>query len=392
MLRRPLAVVLLMFALSVMSYVDRTAMSIAAPNVMKEFHLSETEMGTVFSAFLLSYSLLMAHGGRLADRFGPRLVLGVMSLAAALFTGLTAAVSRLGLAILPSFLVIRLGLGAATSPLYPACARMIANWLSPAQYARTQGFILCGSALGAALTPIAFARVIALYGWRASFLLAALATTLLAGVWFLAVRDRPSQQAPVRESISWKPLLTNRNLALLSLSYFTVNYFEYIFFYWIYYYFGEIRKVGAERSAVYTTVMLLTMMVAMPLGGWLSDRLSRRTVALAGMIFSAVLLYIGANVDEPLWVVTLLSLALGFCAATEGPFWAAGIEAGGAQAGSATGIMNGIGNLGGLLAPTLTPMIAQRAGWSWGLHFASFLILLGAASWLFIRPTGRGAA
>ena len=65
-----LTVVTMMVALSVLSYIDRTAMSIAGPHIMKEFGLSETQMGSIYSAFILTYALLMAPGGRLADRFG----------------------------------------------------------------------------------------------------------------------------------------------------------------------------------------------------------------------------------------------------------------------------------------------------------------------------------
>src|SRR5712692_3930888 len=78
----------LMFALSAMSYFDRVVMSIAGPGIMKEFHISETGMGSVYSAFLLSYTLMMSPGGALADRFGGRLVITVAYLGAALFTGL----------------------------------------------------------------------------------------------------------------------------------------------------------------------------------------------------------------------------------------------------------------------------------------------------------------
>src|SRR5437588_711115 len=80
----------LMFALSAMNYFDRVVMSIAGPGIMKEFHISETGMGTIYSAFLLSYTLMMTPGGALADRFGGRRVLTVAGLGVALFTGLTA--------------------------------------------------------------------------------------------------------------------------------------------------------------------------------------------------------------------------------------------------------------------------------------------------------------
>jgi MFS family permease len=66
-------IVALMVALSAMSYINRTLMPVAAPTLIKHFHLSETQMGSIFSAFILSYAILMAPGGWLADRFGPRL-------------------------------------------------------------------------------------------------------------------------------------------------------------------------------------------------------------------------------------------------------------------------------------------------------------------------------
>src|SRR5580698_6132232 len=90
MSNKRIGIVVLMVLLSIMSYFDRTIMSIAGPAIVKEFSLSETQMGAVYSAFLLSYAVLMIPGGQLADRFGPRVVLTFMALGAAIFTGLTA--------------------------------------------------------------------------------------------------------------------------------------------------------------------------------------------------------------------------------------------------------------------------------------------------------------
>src|SRR5262245_28212179 len=87
--REQLVVVALMMAFSVMSYFDRTIMSIAGPQIMKEFDLSATQMGSVYSAFILSYAIMMIPGGHVVDQLGPRLTLLVMGLSAALFTGLT---------------------------------------------------------------------------------------------------------------------------------------------------------------------------------------------------------------------------------------------------------------------------------------------------------------
>src|ERR1700724_4594393 len=128
-----MTLVALMIALSGMSYFDRTIMSIAGPGIMKEFHISETAMGAVYSAFLLSYTICMTPGGWLTDVFGARQVLTASVLGTALLTGLTALCGNPGLGaifgVVPSFLVVRFLFGVTAAPLYPATARMSANWI-----------------------------------------------------------------------------------------------------------------------------------------------------------------------------------------------------------------------------------------------------------------------
>src|SRR4026208_2007812 len=177
------AIILTMFALSVLSYCDRTAISIAGPTLIKEFGFSETQMGSVFSVFILSYALFMFPGGWLADRFGPRLILALTSMGSALFTALTAFAGlpmlRATVGVLPSFLVVRLGFGLCTAPLYPACGRLTANWFPIVSRARVQGVVLSGAALGSAITPILFSRLIANYGWGVSLRIGAGLTAAL---------------------------------------------------------------------------------------------------------------------------------------------------------------------------------------------------------------------
>ncbi|PYU91510.1 MAG: hypothetical protein DMG25_14515 [Acidobacteria bacterium] len=408
----------LMVGFSVMSYFDRTIMSIAGPAIIREFKLSETEMGTVYSAFILSYAVLMIPGGRWADRFGPRLVLTAMGLGAALFTGLTALGGRPGLGaylgVVPAFALIRLGLGVSTAPLYPSCARMNANWFPESKRGRIWGFVAAGAGLGGAAAPPLFSRMIARYGWRASFWLAAAATAALAVAWHGYARDYahehpwvanlseipwPREAARVAPSrpgpTPWRKLVGDRNLLLLTIGYFAVAYFDYLFFYWIFYYFGEVRHIEPARTAFYTAGLFLTWTVMTPLGGWVSDRpverygprAGRRLVAIFVLALSAVLLGCGTSVSRPGAAAALLSLALGFASSSEGPFWATAIDIGGAHVGAAGGILNTGGNLGGFLAPIVTPYIASHWGWSWGLYFGGLIMMLGVLVWFFVDPT-----
>ena len=409
-LRFQIRIVALMFALSAMNYFDRVVMSIAGPGIMKEFSISETQMGTIFSAFLLSYTLMMTPGGGLADRFGGRRVLTIAGLGAALFTGLTAICGPGGLGaylgVVPAFILMRLAFGVCASPLYPSTGRIAAAWIPPGGQARVQALIMSGAAVGAAVAPVLFSRLITVYGWRVAFWIAAAATAVLIAMWYAWVRDRPAGQiaAPRRTQSQsagdWRALLGDRHLLLLTGSYFALNYFEYIFYYWIYYYFGEIRHMGKDQSAVATTALFITMAVMTPLGGWVSDLMTARfgrskgarIVPMGAMALSALLLYVGASGLGVGATVALLSLAVGFSMAPEGTFWSTAIHMGGKQVGAACGIMNCGGNLGGMLAPILTPMIAQRFGWSGGLSFASAVVLAGMMAWLLIEPTHQVAA
>jgi ACS family glucarate transporter-like MFS transporter len=395
-----------------MSYFDRTIMSIAGPQIMQEFALSATQMGSVYSAFTLSYAVMMIPAGCLTDRLGPRLTLLLMGLSAALFTGLTALGGEPGigsiLGVLPALLAIRLAFGVATAPLYPACANMSKRWIPTAHQGRVQALIIAGSSFGGAVSPILFSWLMSLYRWRASFEIAALATAALALLWFWSVRDAPagvqrqlssSLTRPVRPATGWLELLLNRNLVLLTLAYLTTGYVQYIFYYWIYYYFGQVRRTGFSQSARYTTIIFVTQGLMMPLGGWLSDRLTRsrgarfgrRVVPLAGLSLGGVLLFVGTIVSGTAGAVLSLSLATGFVSWCEGPFWAAAIEVAGERVGAAAGILNTGGNLGGFLAPILTPYIASRFGWSWGLYTGSLIAIVGMVACYFVDPTAHKA-
>ena len=394
--------VLMLFAFSMVSYFDRTIMSIAGPSIMADFHLSATQMGTVFSAFILGYALLMIPCGELTDRLGPRRTLFAMGMGSALFTGLLVAAGRPGLGtligIVPALIMLRFGMGVVTAPLYPAAARMSAIWFRLDLHARVQGFIIAGSSLGAAISPLLFAWLMIHFHWRGSFLIAAGVTAALALIFLAVVPSRSLHPAAPGTAHSWSGLLRDRNLMLLTYAYSALGYFQYIFFYWIFYYFGEIRHLGSQESAKYTTVLFIVEGLLMPAGGWLSDRLTRgvgpqggrRFVPMAGLALSAISTYLGTVTPSTAAVVACLSLAFGMAACCEGPFWAAVTEMAGSRVGAASSILNTGAQLGGVFSPILTPLIASRFGWSWGLYAGALIAISGMLAVYFVdvRPKG----
>lgn len=407
-------IVILMVAFSVMSYFDRTIMSVAGPVMMREFGLSETQMGTVYSAFLLGYALMMIPAGYFVDRWGPWRSLIGMGFGAALFTGLTSLGAKPGLGswigVVPALISIRFLMGLCTAPLYPACGRMNANWFPVGRQGLVWGIVAGGAGIGSALSPSLFAWMIPNYGWPKSFWLAGGATAVLAGIWAWYVRDRPSEHRAFRNnsvSVSTeyetptantgsangiKKALGNRNVVLLALGYMTVGYFEYIFFFWIYYYFSQVRRMTPGETSVYSSVIFLAWVVMTPLGGWLSDWLIKNfgkkrgmpIVPVGGVLSSALLLYWGTHVDRSWAVGGLLAISFGLASATDGPYWAATIDAGKQNVGSACGVLNTGSNIGGFVAPILTPIIASFAGWSAALGFGCAVVAMGAVIWFLL--------
>lgn len=378
--------VLLMTLFSLMNYFDRNIMSIAGPGIMKEYGLAPTQIGTVYSAFLLAYAGFMIPGGYLADRIGPRRAIALVGFGTALFTAVTAwsATPGLGslLGVLPAMLVVRFLMGLFSSPLYPACGRMNATLIAPAHLGRVQGIIIGASSLGGAIAPLLFQYLMGRAGWRMSFVIAGAATGALALAWvLLSARDSaptPRSQAPAR--VSWGDLFTNRNLMLITASYSALGYFSYLFYYWIFYYFGEVRHMGAEQSAGFATLVFVVNGLMIPLGGLLSDRFGRRLVPIVGLTLSAILLIAGTRASGNWTTAILMAFSMGCASVCEGPFWAMAIRIGGAQAGAAGSILNTGANITGFIAPMLTPLIAAYAGWSWGLYFACAVVLLGAVA------------
>lgn len=395
--------VALLFGFSTISYFDRIIMTAAGPQMMRNFGLSPTAMGSVYSAFILGYALFMIPGGRLSDRIGARRTLALMGVFSAVFTGLTmvagTTVVPVWISVVVTLSAIRFGLGIATAPLYPACALVTRNWIPTVFHARVQGLIIAGSSLGAALSPVLFARLLTRFDWRTAFLPAALAPAMLASIWYWFARDAPPREKldvevpkPIRSSVPWIAALTDRNLLLLTSAYAALGYFQYIFFYWMYYYFGQVLHLGDAASARYTSVLFLAEGLIMPLGGLVSDRLARsygpqfgrRWVPIASLILAAALTCAG-TISKGLMAVACFSLAFGFAACCEGPFWATVTELGAEHVGSASSILNMGAQVGGFFAPVLTPIIARLLGWSWGLYAGVAVICSGAVALYFIK-------
>lgn len=368
---------------------------------MREFNLSQAQMGTVFSAFLLGYTIFQIPSGGLADRVSARRIFLVLCFGFALLTVMTAAVGwsvfGVGL-IIPQLWLIRAIFGVIAAPTYPTSGRTIAVTIPPRLQGRANGIVLASVGVGSAVTPLMLAPVATHYGWRAALLLAASISVMVAILWWIFApgehhkRESPAAGADQSSRSSPGPLRTASFWFLFS-SYLLQGYLGYIFIFWFYLYLVQVRHIEILKAASFTALPWIATTFGIPLGGILSDlavirwggTLGRRSLPLAALSASALFLVIGARTPSPNLAIAALTVCTVLVICTEGPFWATMTQLSGEHSGIAGGTMNFGSNIGGAISPALTPWLAERIGWETALSLTAGLALLSGLLWLGVR-------
>ena len=409
--------ILWLFVLSAVAFLDRVNISIAGTLLASDYHLSKIQLGWIFSSFLAGYALFQTPGGRLADRLGPRSVLALGVVWWGVFTALTAAVpSNFGFALL-ALMGVRFVLGAGEAVIYPASNQFVARWIPSAERGLANGLVFSGVGVGAGLTPPFITYLMLKHGWRSSFLVCAVLGLLAGLIWYLIARNTPQEHPRVSENelariqnglppsmevnkrslVSWEQMLRSRDVLATTLSYFTFGYVAWIFFSWFYIYLAEVRGLNLKASALYSMLPFIAMAVSSPLGGVLSDVVTRRKGARAGrcgvavfaMILAAIFLMYGSSAANARVAVLVLAGGAGALYLSQSSFWSVSADIGGASSGSVSGFMNMGNQFGGMITASLTPWIASRLGWKAPFFVAAALCLGGAAAWLLVDPRNR---
>ena len=185
------------------------------------------QVGYVFSAFLIGYTIFQVPAGVLGDRFGPRLVLTISGLcwgATTLLTGLVPGLLLKGTVLaLGSLLVVRFVHGLAEASTYPVAMSAVSEWFAPERHAFISSLIFTGSTLGSAFAPPLVAYGMTTLGWRATFYVSAAFPVVVAALWWRQAgggkerRSAKSVDSAMVQRASWWRLLRNRNIFLLCL-------------------------------------------------------------------------------------------------------------------------------------------------------------------------------
>jgi len=230
--------VVLAFALSItaISYLDRVCISMTAPFMQKDLGLSDSEMGLIFSAFTLAYSIFEIPAGWLADRFGPRFMMTRVVVWWSLFTALTGLTGGF-----VSLLLVRFLFGAGEAGVFPGLSRAFSRWLPETWRGNAFGLAIMTALVGGALMQKLTAELLGTlhWHWRTVFLVYAASGIVWAAAWFVWFRDDPYHHRSVNEAelkligtrppethprVPWSSLLRNRSMLLLCCMYFSVIY------------------------------------------------------------------------------------------------------------------------------------------------------------------------
>jgi ACS family glucarate transporter-like MFS transporter len=409
-----------LFVLSAVSYLDRVNISIAGGSIVDAYHLTDVQLGKVFSALVAGYALFQTVGGYLADRFGPRRVLAAGVVWWGIFTALTALVpADIGGALF-LFVGVRFLLGAGEAVIYPAANQFIARWIPMRERGIANGWIFAGVGAGAGLSPPLITYLMIHHGWRSSFWVCAIIGFLAGAIWFVAARDTPAEhprvsaaelsaiqsgltvtsdspssaKAPADALVPWKRVVRSREVWAITISYFCYGYVAWIFFSWFYRYLAKVRGLDLKASAFYSMLPFLAMLVCCLLGGivndrltkWRGPRLGRCGVAAFAMGVAGIFIAFGSQVQGVRLASVVLAGGAGALYFSQSSFWSVTADIAGASAGSVSGFMNMGGQIGGALTGSLTPWIAVRYGWTASFLVAAALCVVGAVSWLAVDP------
>ena len=394
---------------TMINYLDRTVLGVAAPALTKELRLDPVVMGLVFSAFSWTYAAAQIPGGIFLDRFGARLTYFLSLTFWSLFTLLQGFATGLA-----SLLTFRFGLGVAEAPCFPTNSRVISTWFPQHERARATGVYSVGEYVGLAfLSPLLF-WIIAAFGWRSLFFGVGVLGMVFGLVWYLSYREphesrlvnqaeldyieagggigHHSQNTPFSMAVLGK-LLRSRQIIGAAIGQFAGNCTLVFFLTWFPTYLATERHMGFIKVGFYAVLPFIAASVGVMAGGYLSDLLLRRTGSanvarklpmVAGLLLAATIMT--ANfVDDDRLVIAILSVAF-FGQGMVGLGWAVITDIAPKKAmGLAAGVFNLATNMAGIITPLAIGFIVKATGsFVWALVLVAGLALVGALSYVFV--------
>ncbi len=392
-----LAMLCLMYFIT---YLDRVNVSTAADGFAREFDLSKTQIGLVFSAFAYPYLLFQIIGGWVSDRFGARRTLLVCGAIWASATALTGTAGGLA-----SLLLARVLLGLGEGATFPAATSAMSRWVAKEKRGFAQGITHAAARIGNAAAPAVIVAVMVAYGWRDSFYVCSALSFAWVGLWALTFTEHPAEHPRItggelavlpppkasRGQVPWRPLFAR--MMPVTIVYFCYGWTLWLFLSWIPQYFLHSHGLDLKKSALFSSSVFFAGVVGDTLGGVVTDGLYRRSGSLqrarSAMVAACMLLTLLSLVPmlftHDLYLC-LACLCAGFFFAelTIGPMWAIPMDIAPEHSGTASGMMNTGSALAAIISPVFSGMLIDRFG-NWELPFVGSMVLMAIGVVLALR-------
>jgi MFS transporter, ACS family, D-galactonate transporter len=413
--RRRFKVMWMLFVCVVINYLDRSNLSIVAPRLTTDLHLTPVMLGTILAAFGWTYALFQVPASRFVDRVNPRTLFAV---ALALWSLATFFMGFVGTFI--ALIALRLTVGAMEAPAYPINNRVVTTWFPERERAGAIGFYTSGQFVGLAfLTPV-LAWLEARYGWRFIFQFTGGIGVVWAVIWWILYRDpnhaRGVNQAELRliaegggipdlskkldesrgkAGTFWKDLgfvLSKRKLWGLYLGQFGVVSVQWFFLTWFPTYLVNYKHIELAKAGLLASLPFMAAFIGVLTSGLFSDLLLRRglgvTLArkiplITGLVLASTI-FVANWCDDPRLVIACMTVSFfGDGAACIG--WSlVSTVAPERLIGLTGGMFNFISNCGAFITPMVIGLLVRGNSFSLPLIFISSMGVMGICSFVFL--------
>ena len=393
---------------TMINYLDRTVLGIAAPFLTKDLALSAAQMGMVFSAFSWSYAALQIPGGIFLDRFGTRLTYFIAVVCWSVFTGMMGVVRSLNALILT-----RIGVGVFEAPCFPANSRILATWFPQHERARANGIYSFGQYVGLGFLSVPLFWVTQRFGWRGLFFLVGALGVAFGLLWWALYRNPGESDTVSRAELDYieaggggeyrgEPLrfkrshiwalLRHRQVVGASLGQFGGNSTQVFFVTWFPTYLVTARGMTFIQAGLMTSLPYIGASIGVLTGGLLSDMLLKRTGSanlarklpiVGGMLLaSTIVLANFVPAENNAIVILIMSIAFFGQGMTNLGWTVVSDIAPKKLIGLTSGIFNFSANLAGIITPLVIGYAFQWTGSFVGpLAYIAVVALIGAFSY-----------
>ena len=404
--RRWLMLSLLLIA-TIINYVDRVNISIAAPFMAKDLGLDKIQMGLIFSAFAWTYAFALVPAGFIADRFGSRFTYGLSLLS---WSSVTVCQGFVG--GFASLFGLRLAIGAMEAPAFPANTRAVAVWFPARERGMASSIYVCGQYLGTALFTGALLWLATTYDWRHVFYSTGLVGVVFGVFWLYVYRDPLSCKKVSKEELkyiedggglvkssqertrfNWRQiteLFRYRQIWAICIGKFASTSALYFFLTWFPTYLIEERHLTTIKVGIFAVLPFIGATVGILLAGIVSDVMIRRGVSLSfarklplvvGSMLGMSIVLVNFTDSNALCiaVLTIAFFAQGIASAS----WAAVAEVAPKELiGLTGGITSLAANIGGIVTPIVIGAVLHYTGsFAYAFWFIGGVSLIGSLSY-----------